>query len=130
MDVHDVADQYREYLQRQKQTFEKAKQRQGEKPRDRKSREYAHNELMQRHTEGSPDEQMTMVHSSFTPPAYPPCIMSVADLQRVTICDLRLETHHRGTYLLLQTITPPRRLTAVMVIVEDEKGDAALLSLY
>jgi hypothetical protein len=44
--------------------------------------------------------------------------------------DLQLETHHRGTYLLLRSITPPNRMTGIIVIVEDERGDVVPLQLY
>lgn len=67
---------------------------------------------------------------SFVLPAYPPCIRSFKDLKRVAIKDLLLETHHRGTYLLLRSITPPDRMTAVMSIVEDENKDALMPQLY
>jgi hypothetical protein len=70
------------------------------------------------------------VHTSFVPPAYLPCITSVTKLQRIMIRDLRLETHHRGKYLLLGAITPPDRMTAIMAIVEDEQGKTSILSLY
>jgi len=46
------------------------------------------------------------------------------------IKDLLLETHHREKYVMLRSITPPDRMTAVMAIVEDENGDAIMLQLY
>lgn len=71
-----------------------------------------------------------MIHSSFIPPAYQPCTTSVAELRRVVIADLQLETHHRGTYLLLRSITPPKRMTGILALMEDEKDDVILLQLY
>jgi hypothetical protein len=82
--------------------------------------------LMLRGVRGRKD----MVHSSFIPPAYLPCIAPVAELRRVAIKDLQLEIHHRGTYLLLRSITPPSRMTAIMALMEDENGDAIILQLY
>lgn len=41
-----------------------------------------------------------------------------------------LESHHRVSYLVLRTATPVDRMTAIMAIVEDEKGHAATLQLY
>ncbi|CZR52531.1 related to TPR domain protein [Phialocephala subalpina] len=35
-----------------------------------------------------------------------------------------------GTYLLLRSITPPDRMTAIMAIVEDENRDVLMLQLY
>lgn len=71
-----------------------------------------------------------LVHSSFTAPAYPPCITKVDELKQIKIQDLQLETHHRGVYLLLRCITPPSRMTAIMVLVEDKNEDVAMLQMY
>jgi hypothetical protein len=46
------------------------------------------------------------------------------------INDLLLETHHRGSYLMLRSITPPDRMNAIMAIVQDENEDAIMLQLY
>lgn len=46
------------------------------------------------------------------------------------IKQLTLETHHRGTYMLLRAVTPTNTMTAVMVVVEDEEGNVVLLQLY
>ena len=54
----------------------------------------------------------------------------MAELKKVAIKDLQLETHHRGTFLLLRSITPPSRMTAIMAIMEDENGDVMMLQLY
>jgi len=73
---------------------------------------------------------MHMVHSSIIAPSYLPCIAPVNELRPVAIRDLQLEIHHRGTYLLLRSITPPTRMTAIMALFEDEMGDVVLLHLY
>jgi hypothetical protein len=54
----------------------------------------------------------------------------MTQLRCVAIKDLQLETHHRGTYLLLRSITPPSRMTAIMALMEDENGDVIMLQLY
>lgn len=69
------------------------------------------------------------IRSSFVPPAYPPCTNGLPDLKKTMINNLVLETHHRGAYLLLRTITPASRMTAVMALVEDEDGSVLLLQL-
>jgi hypothetical protein len=46
------------------------------------------------------------------------------------IDDLLLETHHRGNYLLLRSVTPQDRMAGVRAIVEDEHGDVLSLQLY
>ncbi|KAF1942738.1 SET domain-containing protein [Clathrospora elynae] len=75
-------------------------------------------------------KQENMVHSSFIPPAYLPCITPVAQLTPIAIRDLRLEKHHRGRYLLLRVITPHNRMTGILVLVEDDHDDVVLLQLY
>lgn len=72
----------------------------------------------------------TNIRTAFIPPSYGPCVRSVVDLQKVMINDLLLETHHREKYILVRSITPPDRMTAVMAIVEDENGDAIMLQVY
>jgi len=80
--------------------------------------------------QGSADINNFNMRSSFVPPAYLPCNSPFSDLTKVMIKDLLLETHHRGSYLLLRSITPPDRMTAIMAIVEDEKKDVIMLQLY
>lgn len=132
MDVHNVGDRYSHILISQRQTLQKAKSRQGQRPRDLTSREdaialfiYTLREMHKISNQGS-----HMVHTSLIPPAYPPCITPVPNLRRIVIKDLQLETHHRGTYLLLRSITPPSRMTAIIALMEDETGDVMLLQLY
>ena len=69
------------------------------------------------------------MRASFTPPAYPPCTRSLHDLSKVMIKNLYLETHHRGTYVVLRTVTPPDHLAAVACIVEDETQDVIRLNV-
>jgi hypothetical protein len=76
------------------------------------------------------EEQTSFMRSSFVPPPYPPCAVPLSDLKKTMIDDLLLETHHRGTYLLVRSVTPQDRMTAVMAIVEDETGDVLMVQLY
>ncbi|KAF1813561.1 hypothetical protein P152DRAFT_457918 [Eremomyces bilateralis CBS 781.70] len=130
MDIDNMAEQHTRLISTQKQTLQRAKARQGQRPRVRKSRQDAYAKFMLPLMLGTPKEDGQMIHSSFIPPAYHPCSTPVAQLQRIVIRELQLETHHRGTYLLLRSITPPRRMTAIMALVEDEEGDAMMLQLY
>lgn len=41
-----------------------------------------------------------------------------------------LETHHRGRYILVKTVTPVDRMTAILAIVEDEEGNSLMLQLF
>jgi len=130
MDVYNDTGQFFHVVQRHKQILQKAKKRKGQRPHDRKSREELYPGFMMALLAGGQREQRGMMHSSFIPPAYLPCTTPLAELRRVGIRDLQLEIHHRGTYLLLRAITPPSRMTGIMVLVEDDHADVVMLQLY
>ncbi|KAK3294133.1 TPR domain protein [Chaetomium fimeti] len=67
---------------------------------------------------------------SYVPPSYPPCVAPFSELKKTMMGDLLLETHNRGTYMLVRSLTPQDRTTAVLAIVEDEKGDVLMLQLH
>lgn len=132
MDIDDVSEKYAQLLDKHKETLVAARSRQGERPTDMKSRRELVNEFMMQSitqqrlyaTEGA------TIHSSFVPLPYLPSTTSWEELKKIFIKDLRLETHHRGNYVLLRAITHPNRMTALMAIVEDEREDAVMLQLY
>ena len=64
------------------------------------------------------------------PRAYSPSVTPVDQLTKTMIQGLQLETHHRGQYVLLKTITEMHNLYWAMVVVEDEDGDTLLLQLH
>ena len=70
------------------------------------------------------------VRTSFVPPPYPPCVEPFSNLQKTMIDDLLLETHHRGTYLLVRSVTSQDRMTAATAVVEDEQGHVLVVQLY
>ena len=113
-----------------KSMLELAKLHMGEKPQNRKSRDTAYADFMREHRyEGIPSKS-DVFNTSFLVPAYPPCDLSNSDLSQITISELRLETHHRGKFILLRCLAPPKRLKSILALMEDEKGDAALLDLH
>ncbi|KAN0087063.1 hypothetical protein V8E54_000751 [Elaphomyces granulatus] len=137
MDTYDVSslDYYLKLLNKQKKNLKAAKARQGERPEDRMSQQdlvngfEMHLAVQQIHEwTTAPTERM--MHSSFLPPPYLPSIAPLEELKQTFIKDLRLETHHRGAYLLLRSITRSNRMTAIMAIMEDEREDALMLQLY
>ncbi|ELR10159.1 hypothetical protein VC83_00714 [Pseudogymnoascus destructans] len=130
MDAHDVTTQYMEPLRKFKKMLEEAKKRQGERPNDRKPPEYACMRFMMAFGTLGQNKPGHSIHTSFVAPAYSPCIIPVADLKHVTIDELLLETHHRGTCILLRCITPPNRMTAIMVLAEDKNNDVVCLQMY
>ena len=138
MDIPDVsaAKEYLEMLTKLKVGLQAASKRKGQVPTDRKPRAQVIKNQMENLMSSAFMEQMDLsrperlLHSSFLPPPYLPSITSLKDLKKILIRDMQLETHHRGFYALLRAVTPSHRMTAVLTIVEDEKGDVTLLQLY
>lgn len=124
------SEQFPQILEQQKRTLQRAKTRQGQRPRDRKSREEAYSGFMMAMMLRQMHHLPYGVHTSYVPPSYLPSVAPISELSRLAIRDLQLELHHRGTYLLLRSITPPTRMTAIMSIMEDEHGDAVMIQLY
>ncbi|RGP80068.1 hypothetical protein FLONG3_1839 [Fusarium longipes] len=76
------------------------------------------------------DESLKTIPITQVPEPYPPCTLEEKDLKSIRISDMRLDTHHRGTKVLLHTLSAPDRNDAIMVIVEDEGDTAVLMKLY
>lgn len=133
MDTQDVsqAPEYLQYLQKQKRVLQNAQLHKGKTLKPTKSRDEIIMEFMFRQMMSSNKlANKHQIRSSFVPPAYPPSVAALSTLKRVFIRDLTLETHHRGFYILLKAVTPTDRMTAVMAVVEDERGDVLMLQLY
>ena len=131
MDVEDVSNvsEYISHLNRQKEILRTATRRKGELPRDRKPRAQI---IMQFGMESLwyPSRRNHVLRHFFVVPPYLPCTASLEDLKSLLVKDLRLETHHRGFYILLRTITPPCRAIGITVVTEDESDEAVTLQLY
>ncbi|RAL00975.1 TPR domain protein [Aspergillus ibericus CBS 121593] len=133
MDTHDVSQvsEYMQALQRQKQTLQNAQSRKGQKPKPTKSRDQIIMQFMFRQMMGrNGTVDGHALRSSFVPPAYYPSVAPLSELKKVLIKDLTLETHHRGSYILVRAVTSTDRMTAIMTVVEDEKGNVLMLQLY
>jgi tetratricopeptide (TPR) repeat protein len=78
----------------------------------------------------SPPGQHINVKQSVVGYAYPPCTVPLAELKPMTIKELRLETNHRGKYLLVKSFGVPCRWQAVQNAVEDEAGSVDRLAVY
>lgn len=130
MDVLNVSSPFSDMVSRQSKTLQEAKKRQGQRPHDRKSREKTYANFMMLLAAGGITQLKGAISSSFIAPSYLPCSTPMTELKPVTIKNLQLETHHRGTYLLLRSITPPYRMTAIMAVMEDENDHVVLLQLY
>ncbi|KAL3465439.1 hypothetical protein BJX64DRAFT_297184 [Aspergillus heterothallicus] len=133
MDTHDVsrAPEYLQLLENQKRTLQNAASRKGQKPTKTKSREQIIMEYMFHRMQMSKNPVNSQIlQSSFVPPAYPPSVAELSSLKKIRIKDLTLETHHRGTYILLRAVTPTDIMTAIMAVVEDEDGEVLVLPIY
>lgn len=137
MDTDDVSSvgEYIQKLDEFKEVLMAAEAREGQLPRDRKSA----GEIIMRHEMGllernvqqlMPHRAQHMIHSSIVAAPYLPSIASLDILKPIYIKDLRIGIHHRGTYLIIRSLTEPKRITAVMAVVEDENRDAISLQLY
>ncbi|KEZ46367.1 TPR domain-containing protein [Scedosporium apiospermum] len=62
--------------------------------------------------------------------AYPASYKPMAELEKMRLSELAVETHHEGKILILRTITPPYQGAGTVVIVEDEHGDADKMGIY
>ncbi|KAI9055046.1 hypothetical protein LZ554_000012 [Drepanopeziza brunnea f. sp. 'monogermtubi'] len=60
---------------------------------------------------------------------YPPSVAAMGDLEKLMIKDLRLETNHRGSYILLRFAYTAGRVTDVANVAEDEAGFPILFLL-
>ena len=134
MDVDDVSntEQLTALFKKQSQALEAAKKRKGEQPKNMKPRDLLIQEFMvirarQKMFQLNHD---LMIHQSWVAEPYPPSVAPLSTLKKLHINEMRLETHHRGFYALLKVTTPPNRMNAVMVIVEDEKEHGIMLQVY
>lgn len=134
MDIHDVSKvpRYVELLKTQKKTLQDAQSLKGQFPEKKATRD----ELIMAHLfchlsglQVQPRERVRIQISYLAPP-YPPSTVPLSGLKKVMIKDLVLETHHRGTYVILRAITQTIRMTALLAVVEDENEDVVALHLY
>ncbi|KAJ5710040.1 hypothetical protein N7493_009632 [Penicillium malachiteum] len=137
MDVHDVSDipEYLALLQKHKQDLQKNQKLQGQKPKIRSSRFETVTQFMSmRHVHivndvrGASDSLKILC--SYLPLAYPPSTAPFSELNKMMLEDLTVETHHRGKYLLLRTVTPADLVTGAIAIAEDEDDRVFMLILY
>ena len=47
----------------------------------------------------------------------------------MSLNELKIENHHRGSFLTAKTISPPYQTTEIVTLIEDENGDVAKLVL-
>ena len=123
-------DMYVSLIKKQKANLQAAESRKGQRPEITQSREMTIMEFMFQHMMDSTRPIRNPVRTSFVPSAYAPSVASLGTLKPCMFKHLTLETHHRGTYMVLRAVTPLRSLTGVLLVVEDEEGDVVQLALY
>ncbi|KAM3444240.1 hypothetical protein MY4824_000129 [Beauveria thailandica] len=74
--------------------------------------------------------QETMISTTQLPPPYPPSDRFVEELRPIFIKQMRLGEHHRGSRVIVRALTPPNRINAILLAVEDLEGTAVTLQLY
>ncbi|KAK1599154.1 uncharacterized protein LY79DRAFT_505126 [Colletotrichum navitas] len=136
MDVKDVseAEQFSAYFKQLQIVAERARSMKGQIPRDHPSPAMLVGDFNMYRTRAMIQLAMEpgqyQIKTSQMPPAYLPCTRPTNELQPLMISKMRLEEHHRGTYVLVRTMTMPHKINVIMAIVEDEEGTAVLLQLY
>ena len=136
MDVNDVSDDktFVDILRNAERSVELASRRKGQMVRDHPSPEWLIMTFLMRLRAAKTmpvmvSGQVSIVTSQI-PASYAPCVRPSGELNPIMISDMKLETHHRGSRVMLRVRTPPHRITALLVIVEDEQGTAVFLQLY
>jgi hypothetical protein len=128
MDVQDVSDndQHIQQLDKEKQDLAAAAKYEGKVPTPRPvCREILSNFKIFK----SSLLKYQMLYLTMSSP-YPPSTTPISKLLPTYIRELRLQVHHRGKYILVKSLTAPAQTQAVVVVVEDEKGDLMYLQLY
>ena len=140
MEVQDVSGQARfvQILEGQRNALRRAESRKGQIPSDRKGLYQLVREFMGQYESTRATKRLQssgplvahLIPQSFVPPPYQPSTAAFADLKKIHIKELKLQTHHRGRYLLIKAATPAVQMTAVMAVMEDENGDGCLLQIF
>ncbi|SPO01999.1 related to TPR domain protein [Cephalotrichum gorgonifer] len=133
MDIKDVSreDPYPTLMKSALASAKRASKRKGEIIHDHPPVHRLVSDFLTNLEKPGPGSTKDVVAISLVQVPYPPCVLTRNDLRPIMISDMRLETHHRGTGMLLHILTSPQRDGAdVTAIVEDGKGTALLLQLY
>ncbi|GAM37415.1 TPR domain protein [Talaromyces pinophilus] len=121
---------YSQLMETQSQILVEAQKRKGKRPqlasRDELAMQYKFSRMMGERQSNLDHEMETI----FMPSAYAPSVISFAYLTKIMINDLRLEIHHRGSFVLLKSIVPADCTSGAFCVVEDEEGNALTLIVY
>ncbi|KAH8661654.1 hypothetical protein BGZ60DRAFT_530604 [Tricladium varicosporioides] len=102
---------------------------QGEIPPRKHSKE----DLLRRHYQNIQHirdcSQAGSIKQVVIPTAYAPSTVPLEELQKISLQDLKIETHHRGFFITAMTITPPYEHSETITIIQEESGNVAVLVL-
>ena len=133
MSIPYTTEQCVELLERQKERLDDARRRKGEIPDDSKKPK----ELVESHwralkwiKEKRHPGDTFIVDSSIIAPYYPPSTASPGCLTEMHIKELQLETHHRGSYLILTTNVPPINVAGVIISVMRDEFDNMVMTSH
>jgi len=137
MNVHDLSGegQYIAHIKAQKEKAQQANARKGHKPNDIKKKKQAEKlirdfEMCRISTNMQKMMRPNQCKTSWMPEPYYPATKPIEELKQTYVDEMRLETHHRGTYVIVRTITEENIMTAVMALAEDQHENVMLISLY
>lgn len=135
MDILDLSNdnRYLSLLRNAQTGLQAANRKKGKKPAIKMTRgELSRDQLIFQYKPDIANNQSNQyqLNISYISHKYPPSVAPLSALVKTYINDLRLETNHRGSYVLLRTIGPPSKMGAVMNAVEDENGGCDLIQLY
>lgn len=61
---------------------------------------------------------------------YQPCVVALSSLKAISLRELKLETHHRGRFLVVKTFCEPMRIASIINAVQDQNGDVDRIALH
>jgi len=127
----DVSSEYIQFRAMQKATLGA---REGQILTDRRTKMHQQMETMDAESKAAMirhiKQKDTQSSTCSLPQHYPSSVASLEELMPIQIKDLRIETHHRGNYLLVKGAIGPYRLRALIAVVEDELGEGSWRQLY
>ncbi|KAF4634476.1 hypothetical protein G7Y89_g3632 [Cudoniella acicularis] len=97
------------------------------------SRKHTQEDLLRRHYQNIQHiqgcSQASAVKQIVIPSAYSPSTVPLDQLRKISLEDLKLETHHRGSFITATTITPAYEFSETITIIQEESGNVAVLIL-
>jgi hypothetical protein len=70
------------------------------------------------------------MNAVYVVPPFPPCVKPLAELQKIMLSELLLETRHQDRYALLRSVSPSDKMSGINTVVEDESGKMMTLIMF